>query len=85
MLYKYNVPTKEEIVMPVSRLDKEDEVEVNELIVDEPAVPFHSEAYTCLSTCIWWLETQPDSNLVTAHSTLPSVSYNTTWQAAKLA
>ena len=68
----------------MSRLDKEDEVEDDELFADEPVVPSHSEAYAYLSTCIRWLETQTDSDLVAAHATLPSASYNTTRRATKL-
>ena len=84
-MYKYNTLTEEEIVMAVSRLDEEDKVEDNKLIAGEPAVPSHSEVYACLSTCIWWLEAQTDSDLVAAHVTLPSASYNTTRWATKLA
>ena len=52
--------------MAMSRLDKEDKVEGNEMIADEPVVPSHSEAHACLSTCIRWLEAQIDSDLVAA-------------------
>ena len=41
--------TMEEI-MAVSRLDEQNEDD--EVIADEPAIPSHSEAYACLSTCI---------------------------------
>ena len=51
-VYNYNALTEEEIVMAVSRLDKEDKDEDDELIADEPAVPSHGEAYACLSSRI---------------------------------
>ena len=76
-VYKYNALTEEEIVMAVSRLDEEDEVKDDKLIADEPAVPSHSKAYACLSTCIRWVEAQTDSDVITAHATLLSASYNT--------
>ena len=56
-VYKYNALTEAEIIMAMSRLDEE-EVEDDKLIADEPAVPSHSKAYACLSTCIWWLKAQ---------------------------
>ena len=49
--------------MAVSRLDEEDE-----LIPDEPAVPSHSEAYTCLSACIRWLEAQTDNDVLLVYT-----------------
>ena len=48
-VYKYNALTEEEIIMAVSRLDEEHEVEDDELIEDEPAVPSHSEAYASVA------------------------------------
>ena len=73
-VYKYKALTEEEIIMAVSRLDEEDEVEDDELIADEPAGPSHSEAYACLSACIRWLEAQTDSNLAAAQLSRPPVT-----------
>ena len=50
--------------MAVRRLDKEDEEEDDEVIADERAVPSHSKACACLSTCIQQLEAQADINPV---------------------
>ena len=83
-VYKYSALTEEEIVTAVSELGEEHEVEDVELITDELDVPSHSEAYACLSTCIRWLQAQTDSELVAAHATFPSSSYNTTRRATKL-
>ena len=48
--------TEEEIIETVTRLEHED----NEDIINEIAVPSHSQAFTSLSTSLWWLEAQPD-------------------------
>ena len=56
-------------------------MEDDKLIADKLAVPSHSKAYACLSTCIRWLEVQTDSNLVAARLSRPLV---TTRRATKL-
>ena len=57
-VYKYNALTEDEIVMAVSRLDKDDKVEDDELIADEPAIPSYSEVYAWLSICVWDVQSQ---------------------------
>ena len=49
----------EEIVETICGPEHKDEDEDEEM-ADEPAVPSHSEAFTCFSKCVRWLEAQTD-------------------------
>ena len=62
----YTVLTEEEIVEAVSRPEHESEEEGEEDVADEPAIPSHSEAFACFSTCVQWLEAQTDCDPVSA-------------------
>ena len=51
-VYKYNALTEDEIVMAVSRLDKDDEVEDDELIAKSlPFLPTARWVHVCQLAC----------------------------------
>ena len=61
----YSTLSEEEIVQLVTRREDESEGEEDrEETVDEPAVPTHREAFASFSTCIQWVEGQPDCDPV---------------------
>ena len=60
----YSTLSEEEIVQLITRREDESEGEDREETVNEPAVPTHCKAFASFSTCIHWVEGQPDCDQV---------------------